>query len=108
MTRKLIDEMFDEEMSLKQWVSNSLFTNAIVEVVDTNLLIIEEDHAFVSKRECLSAIMKLYIACCAESPEERINMQEDLAMLNKIKNKFMMEATGGVVLNHRLVRQPSN
>ncbi|KAK9911719.1 hypothetical protein M0R45_035614 [Rubus argutus] len=107
-TKKPTDEMFDEEMSLKQWVANSLFADAIVEVVDTSLLGIEEDHAFVSKRECLSAIMRLAIACCAESPEERINMQEALAMLNKIKIKVLMDAAGGVVLNYRLFRQPSN
>ncbi|PRQ29196.1 putative protein kinase RLK-Pelle-LRR-XII-1 family [Rosa chinensis] len=103
--RKPTDEMFDGEMSLKQWVENALLADAIVEVVDTSLLGIEEDHAFVSKRECLSAIMRLALACCAESPEERINMHISLATLDKVKIKFLMDATGGVVMNHRLVRR---
>ncbi|KAM5569873.1 putative LRR receptor-like serine/threonine-protein kinase [Rosa sericea] len=104
--RKPTDEMFDGEMNLKQWVENALFADAIVEVVDTSLLGIEEDHAFVSKSESISSIMRLALACCAESPEERINMQEALATLDKVKIKFLMDAAGGVVKNHHLVRQP--
>ncbi|XP_040361572.1 putative receptor-like protein kinase At3g47110 isoform X2 [Rosa chinensis] len=104
--RKPTDEMFDGEMSLKQWVENALLADAIVEVVDVTLLGIEEDHAFVSKRECISAIMRLALACCAESPEERINMQEALAALDKIRNKFLMDAAGGVVKKQHFVRQP--
>ncbi|XP_062014701.1 receptor kinase-like protein Xa21 [Rosa rugosa] len=101
--RRPTDEMFDGEMSLKQWVENALFADAIVEVIDTSLLGIEEDHAFVSKRECISSIMRLALACCVESPEQRINMQEALATLDKIKIKFLMDASGGVVKNHHLI-----
>ncbi|KAM5587930.1 hypothetical protein ABKV19_006401 [Rosa sericea] len=104
--RKPTNEMFDGEMSLKQWVENALFADAIVEVVDTTLLGIEEDHSFVSKRECISSIMRLALACCAKLPEERINMQEALATLDKVKIKFLTDAAGGVVMNHRLVRKP--
>ncbi|PRQ29198.1 putative protein kinase RLK-Pelle-LRR-XII-1 family [Rosa chinensis] len=101
--RRPTDEMFDGEMSLKQWVENALFADAIVEVIDTSLLGIEEDLAFVSKRECISSIMRLALACCVESPEQRINMQEALATLDKIKIKFLMDASGGVVKNHHLI-----
>ncbi|XP_004295731.1 PREDICTED: leucine-rich repeat receptor protein kinase EXS-like [Fragaria vesca subsp. vesca] len=38
-----------------------------------------------------------------ESPEKRVNMQDALATLNKIKIKFLKGATGGVVLNRSLV-----
>ncbi|KAK9939800.1 hypothetical protein M0R45_016486 [Rubus argutus] len=103
--RKPTDEIFVGEMSLKQWVANSLFTDAIVEVVDTELLGTEVDHDFLSKRECLSSVMRLAIACSAESPEERINIQEALATLKKIKIKFLKDSTGGrVVLNRPLVQ----
>ena len=103
--RKPTEEIFVGEMSLKQWVANSLFADAIVEVVDADLLGTEVDHDFMSKRECLSSVMRLAIACSAESPEERINMQESLATLKKIKIKFLKDATrGGVVLNRPLVQ----
>lgn len=87
--KKPTDEVFVGEMSLKQWVASSLSTpDAIVEVVDDNLLGKEEDVSFVSKKICLSSIMKLAVACSAESPEERINIQDALETLNKIKVSF--------------------
>ncbi|XP_040369810.1 probable LRR receptor-like serine/threonine-protein kinase At3g47570 isoform X1 [Rosa chinensis] len=97
--RKPTDEIFIGEMRLSQWVANHLVANAIVDVVDATLLGTEEDHEFVSKRECLSSIMRLAVACSAESPEERINMQEAVAMLKTIKIKFSKQTAAGVVLN---------
>ncbi|KAM5577287.1 hypothetical protein ABKV19_007902 [Rosa sericea] len=98
--RKPTDEIFIGEMRLSQWVANHLVANAIVDVVDATLLGTEEDHhEFVSKRECLSSIMRLAVACSAESPEERINMQEAVAMLKTIKIK----CRSSVVLNCRPV-----
>ncbi|PRQ32048.1 hypothetical protein RchiOBHm_Chr5g0042071 [Rosa chinensis] len=83
-------------MSLKLWVANSLDAGAVVKVVDATLLGIEEDHDFVSKRECLSSVMRLAVACSADSPEERVNMQVALATLKKIKIKFLKDVRGGV------------
>ncbi|XP_020416818.1 receptor kinase-like protein Xa21 isoform X2 [Prunus persica] len=98
--RKPTDEMFDGEMNLKQWIANSLvFPDAMIdEVVDANLLGIgteQEDDDHVRKRDCLSSIMRLAIACCAESPEERVNMKEAVARLNKIKTTFLKDAVAG-------------
>ncbi|PRQ29231.1 putative protein kinase RLK-Pelle-LRR-XII-1 family [Rosa chinensis] len=95
--RNPTDEMFVGDMSLKQWVANSLYQDAIVDVVDAKLLGTEEDHDFVGKRECLSSIMTLALGCSAESPEERINMQEALATLNKIKIKLIKEVPGSML-----------
>ncbi|BFG36259.1 hypothetical protein CerSpe_225320 [Prunus speciosa] len=90
--RKPTDEIFVGEMNLKQWIANSLLPDAaIVEVVDVDLLGTEEDGDFVSKRDCLSSIMRLALACCAELPKERINMQEALVTLNKMKIKFLKD-----------------
>ncbi|XP_020417243.1 receptor kinase-like protein Xa21 [Prunus persica] len=58
--RKPTDEMFVGEMNLKQWIANSLLPDAaIIEVVDADLLGTEEDGDFVSRRDCLSSIMRL-------------------------------------------------
>ncbi|XP_009353384.2 receptor kinase-like protein Xa21 [Pyrus x bretschneideri] len=93
--RKPTDEMFVEEMSLTQWVSNSLST-----VVDANLLgMHQEDHDFETCNDCLSSIMRLALACAAESPEERINMLEAVSTLKKIKMKILDNAARGVRLN---------
>ncbi|XP_062020561.1 probable LRR receptor-like serine/threonine-protein kinase At3g47570 [Rosa rugosa] len=93
--RKPTDEIFIGDMRFNQWVASFLDADAIAEVVDATLLGTEEDHEFVSKRECLSSIMRLAVACSAESPEERINMQEAVAMLKTIKIKFSKQTAAG-------------
>ncbi|KAL6285534.1 hypothetical protein ACE6H2_009924 [Prunus campanulata] len=106
--RKPTDKMFDGEMNLKQWIANSLLPDAtIAEVMDANLLgkQQQEDDEFGTKTDCLSSMMKLALACSAESPEERINMKEAVATLNKIKTKFLKDSAGGVLLNRPLVQR---
>ncbi|ONI13281.1 LOW QUALITY PROTEIN: hypothetical protein PRUPE_4G213400, partial [Prunus persica] len=99
--RKPTDEMFVGEMNLKQLIANSLLPDAaIVEVVDADLLGTEEDGDFVSRRDCLSSIMRLAPACCAELPEEGINMQEALITLNKIKIKFLKDCVDECSLSY--------
>ncbi|KAB2627433.1 LRR receptor-like serine/threonine-protein kinase [Pyrus ussuriensis x Pyrus communis] len=102
---KPTNEMFVEEMNLKQWVANSLLSEAIAEVVDANLLVAkEEDHDYVTKIDCLSSIMRLALACCAEPLDERINMQEVVATLKKIKIKFLKDVGRRVLLNRPRVQ----
>lgn len=104
--RKPTDEMFVGEMSLKQWVANSLSADAIAEAVDTNLLGTEEDHDTV--KECLASILRLALSCSAESSEERLNMQEALATLQKIKVKFLKDREGNVLLNRPVIHKSFN
>ncbi|RXI05274.1 hypothetical protein DVH24_006531 [Malus domestica] len=102
---KPTNEMFVEEMNLKQWVANSLLSEAIAEVVDANLLVAkEEDHDYVTKIDCLSSIMRLALACCAEPLDERINMQEVVATLKKTKVKFLKDVGRRVLLNRPRVQ----
>ncbi|XP_050106544.1 probable LRR receptor-like serine/threonine-protein kinase At3g47570 isoform X2 [Malus sylvestris] len=102
---KPTNEMFVEEMNLKQWVANSLLSEAIAEVVDANLLVAkEEDHDYVTKIDCLSSIMRLALACCAEPLDERINMQEVVATLKKTKIKFLKDVGRRVLLNRPRVQ----
>ncbi|TQD79519.1 hypothetical protein C1H46_034938 [Malus baccata] len=93
--RKPTDEMFVGEMDLKQWIADSLFPDAAIdEVVDADILGTEEDGDFVSRRDCLSSIMILALACCAALPEERINMKDAAVTLNKIKTKYLKDSGG--------------
>ncbi|CAI9755949.1 unnamed protein product [Fraxinus pennsylvanica] len=86
--KKPTDEMFDEQMSLKSWVSQSLNENRITEVVDTNLLG-REDENFSKTEQCVSSTLALAIECSIDSPTERINMREVVARLQKIKAVFL-------------------
>lgn len=90
--KKLTDEMFAGEVRLKYWVNQSL-PNAVIEVVDVNLLVREEEH-FAAKKDCISSILELALKCSAELPEDRINMKDALATLQNIKIKFLSDVEG--------------
>ncbi|CAN6585244.1 unnamed protein product [Malus baccata var. baccata] len=93
--RKPTDEMFVGEMDLKQWIADSLFSDvAIGEVVDADIFGAEEDGDFVSRRDCLSSVMRLALACSAALPGERINMKDAAITLTKIKTKYLKDCGG--------------
>ncbi|XP_048435863.1 putative receptor-like protein kinase At3g47110 [Pyrus x bretschneideri] len=93
--RKPTDEMFDGEMNLKQWIVDSLFLNAAIdEVLDADILGTEEDGDFLSRRDCLSSVMRLALACTAALPGERINMKDVAITLTKIKTKYLKDCEG--------------
>ncbi|XP_059627834.1 receptor kinase-like protein Xa21 [Cornus florida] len=81
--RKPTDDLFAEDLNLKDWVNQSL-PDAIIHVVDSNLLPPKEEN-YTAKVQCLSSIMELGLKCSAESPHERINMKDALIVLKKIK-----------------------
>ncbi|XP_042032220.1 probable LRR receptor-like serine/threonine-protein kinase At3g47570 [Salvia splendens] len=86
--KKPTDDMFDEERSLKEWVSEALEQNAAAEVVAPNLLSIEDQH-FSAKEQCFFSIFELAMKCLAVSTDERINMIEAATALHKIHATFV-------------------
>ncbi|XP_018507451.2 receptor kinase-like protein Xa21 [Pyrus x bretschneideri] len=93
--RKPTDEMFVGEMDLKQWIADSLFPDAAIgEVVDADILGVEEDSDFVSRRDCLLSVMRLALACSTALPGERINMKDAAITLTKIKTKYLKDCGG--------------
>nr|XP_016469162.1 PREDICTED: probable LRR receptor-like serine/threonine-protein kinase At3g47570 [Nicotiana tabacum] len=81
--RKPNDEMFEGDLSLKQWVSYSL-PEAIVHVIDANLVTTQDNH-LSKKLDCVASIMKVALDCGAESAARRIDMTDVVGMLKKIK-----------------------
>ncbi|XP_024040952.1 receptor kinase-like protein Xa21 [Citrus clementina] len=84
--KKPTDEFFAGEMSLKNWVKESL-PHGLTNVVDENLLL--EEPAFAAKMDCMLSIMHLALDCSMDSPDQRICMKDAVAKLNKIKLKFL-------------------
>ncbi|KAI3465374.1 hypothetical protein Pfo_022037 [Paulownia fortunei] len=82
------DHMFGEEMSLKEWVSEALQENAVSEVMAPGLVAREDQH-FCVKEQCVSSIFDLAMKCLAVSPQERLNMIQTVAALQKIKAHFL-------------------
>ncbi|KAH6834638.1 hypothetical protein C2S53_009175 [Perilla frutescens var. hirtella] len=90
--KKPIDDMFNEEISLKEWVSQALQENAGIEVVAPGLLPKEDQH-ISAKEQCISSIFRLAMQCLTFSPGERSNMIEMVASLKKIRDQFLASTT---------------
>lgn len=84
--KKPTNDMFSGKMSLRKWVKESM-PDALNEVVDSNLL--EEKNDRTTKMDCISCIMDLALDCSAELLEQRINMQDVVTKLKKIKSKYL-------------------
>ncbi|XP_003633210.1 probable LRR receptor-like serine/threonine-protein kinase At3g47570 [Vitis vinifera] len=86
--KKPMDEMFSEEMSLRQWVKATI-PNKIMEVVDENLARNQDGGGAIATQEKLLAIMELGLECSRELPEERMDIKEVVVKLNKIKSQLL-------------------
>ncbi|WCJ41936.1 Leucine-rich repeat protein kinase family protein [Euphorbia peplus] len=85
--RRPVDEMFNEEMSMKKWIRESL-PYGVTHFADPNLIRVNE-RDYLSKTDCISSIMELALKCCEDAPEERISSKEVASTLNKIKVKLL-------------------
>ncbi|KAK6129597.1 hypothetical protein DH2020_036668 [Rehmannia glutinosa] len=90
--KKPTDDMFNEEMSLKDCVHEALQENAVSEIVAPSLLA-REDQYFSAKEECVSSIFSLGMKCLVISCDERINMMQTVAALQRIKAKVVASTT---------------
>ncbi|XP_042031665.1 receptor kinase-like protein Xa21 isoform X2 [Salvia splendens] len=86
-SKRPTDDMFKGEMSIKVWVENALKENAIGQVVAPGL-VSREDSKFSTKLECVKSVFDLAMKCLAYSPEERVNMMQVVAALQKIKARI--------------------
>ncbi|EYU40944.1 hypothetical protein MIMGU_mgv1a022927mg [Erythranthe guttata] len=82
------DDMFNGDLTLKNWVQSSLNNESSSEVIDANLLNSENEQDFEKNVQCVSSILDLSLKCCAESSGDRINMKEVITELQKIKGRF--------------------
>ncbi|GMI63605.1 hypothetical protein like AT3G47570 [Hibiscus trionum] len=85
--KKPIDEMFTDEMTMRNWVERSM-RKGMIDIADAGLLK-REDEYFVVKANCISSIMDLALSCSTESPEERKDMKGVVVELKKIKQRFL-------------------
>ncbi|XP_047961906.1 probable LRR receptor-like serine/threonine-protein kinase At3g47570 [Salvia hispanica] len=78
--KKPTDDMFGGEMSLKEWVTESLQANEISQVLAPAMLP-ERDRHFDMKMNWMTSVFELAMKCLAISPDERINMIEAASTL---------------------------
>ncbi|KAL4273559.1 hypothetical protein GQ457_13G004100 [Hibiscus cannabinus] len=90
ITRKRpTDEMFGGERSLKGWVKESISSSSN-QVVDADLLSnVGRERSAVNN--CALSILQIGLECTKEIPGERLDMQEVVRKLKKIKAKFVKD-----------------
>ncbi|WCJ41956.1 Leucine-rich repeat protein kinase family protein [Euphorbia peplus] len=91
--RKPVNEMFNEEMSIKQWIKE-LLPSGITQLADPNLIRVNEQH-YLAKKDCISSIMELALKCCEDVPEERFSSKGVVSALNKIEVKLLNDVQQG-------------
>ncbi|XP_055832671.1 putative leucine-rich repeat receptor-like serine/threonine-protein kinase At2g24130 [Solanum dulcamara] len=82
------DEIFNGEMSIQRWVSDS-FPSGIHKMVDSNLVTPGEEQ-IDSKMQCLLSIMELALRCTLVKPDARISMKDALSTLKKIRLQLVI------------------
>jgi LRR receptor-like serine/threonine-protein kinase FLS2 len=82
--KKPTDNMFEGELTMRQWI-NALLPDRIMEVVDDGLLRTENGRDVTIMQSVFSSIMKLGLRCSEELPNERVDMKDVLVKLKKIQ-----------------------
>ncbi|GFP86325.1 probable LRR receptor-like serine/threonine-protein kinase at3g47570 [Phtheirospermum japonicum] len=82
------DEIFAGNLSLRTWVKDSM-PNAVINIIDSNLLGQDEDALTSQKLSCLSSIMELGLNCSVESPNERMSIKDVIVALSRIKLQLL-------------------
>ncbi|XP_073138562.1 probable LRR receptor-like serine/threonine-protein kinase At3g47570 [Henckelia pumila] len=87
-SKKPTDDMFIEEISLKDWVSEALQENIVAEIAAG--LLKQKDRHFLKKEQCVSSVFDVAMKCLTISPQQRINMLEIVVTLKNIKSSFQL------------------
>ncbi|XP_050268466.1 receptor kinase-like protein Xa21 [Quercus robur] len=91
--KKPTDEMFVEELGMRQWIASHLDK---MEVVDHNLLRREDGRDVTVTQTILSSILELGLRCSEELPDARPDIKNVVAKVNKIKLALLGDRNTGV------------
>ncbi|XP_010050956.2 putative receptor-like protein kinase At3g47110 [Eucalyptus grandis] len=84
-SKKPTDEMFDADMSLRQWVGAAT-PNRVLDIMDSKLIIMKHEDLTPPELESIVlSILELGLECSKDLPEERMDMKTIMVKLNKIK-----------------------
>ncbi|KAL2496804.1 putative LRR receptor-like serine/threonine-protein kinase [Forsythia ovata] len=89
--KKPTDDIFAGELNLRSWLFE-LYPDAIVQVMDVDIVDGVEEN-IKAKESCFRSIMGLALECTADLPERRLNMENVLMRLKKIKIEFLSNVT---------------
>lgn len=90
--KKPTDELFSEEMCLRNWVNGALH-GSVYDVVDENMLASDAEH-LPAKEQCLSSILSLALDCTIVYAAERPTMEDVIVRLQKARSIFLSRLSG--------------
>ncbi|KAL3747392.1 hypothetical protein ACJRO7_016212 [Eucalyptus globulus] len=83
--KKPTDEMFNADISLRQWVGAAILER-VLDIVDSKILGTKhEDPMLLKFNSIVLVILELGLECSEDFPEERMDMKTVVVKLNKIK-----------------------
>ncbi|KAL3747395.1 hypothetical protein ACJRO7_016215, partial [Eucalyptus globulus] len=83
--KKPTDEMFNADVSLRQWVGAAI-PERVLDIVDSKILCTKHEDPTLSKfHSIVLLIVELGLECSKDLPEERMDMKTVVVKLNKIK-----------------------
>nr|XP_023888110.1 LRR receptor-like serine/threonine-protein kinase EFR [Quercus suber] len=91
--KKPTDEMFVGELSIRQWIAS---LPDKMEAVDDGLLRMEDGRDVTVMQTILSSILELGLRCSEELPDERLDVKDVVAKVNKIKLALLENRNKGV------------
>lgn len=91
--KKPTDEMFSDEMSLRNWVEVAIHGSKIYDVVDSNIVASDAEHV-PAKEQCLSSILSLALDCTTTYAAERPTIVDVIDRLQKIRAIFLKSLSG--------------
>ena len=91
--KKPTDEMFVGELGIRQWIAS---LPDKMEVVDDGLLRMEDGRDVTVMQTILSSILELGLRCSEELPDERLDIKNVVAKVNKIKSALLENRNKGV------------
>ncbi|KAF7849142.1 hypothetical protein BT93_L1198 [Corymbia citriodora subsp. variegata] len=83
--KKPTDEMFNADMSLRQWIGAAI-PDRVLDIVDSELLSTNYEDLTLSELESIVlSILELGLECSKDLPSERMDIEIVMVKLNKIK-----------------------
>ena len=91
--KKPTDDMFVGELAMRQWILSVPYK---MEVVDDGLLRIEDGRDVTFLQTILSSIFELGLRCSEELPDQRLDIKDVVAKVNKIKLALLGNRNRGI------------